>query len=236
MLRRLAFLALGCAALGGCANTERFAGIGQGSMPPTGSQRMDDTFGPGRAAARPQGQENDIIPGGMPAPGGRDIATTELAPVGPVGTIPPADPAAGRAPITPQATATAGLGTPAIPTEPAEPALPRVAALPRASDAPRSESPRVTAPAAASVAGTWTVSDAGDRCRITLTTSPLFEFYRANPQNCRARSLARINAWEQRGSEIVLLQPGGQVVARLAPQGGNYAGATASGAPVTMTR
>ncbi|WP_204316597.1 hypothetical protein, partial [Klebsiella pneumoniae] len=34
----------------------------------------------------------------------------------------------------------------------------------------------------------------GNRCRITLTSTPLFEFYRASPQNCRAPSLARINA------------------------------------------
>jgi hypothetical protein len=93
------------------------------------------------------------------------------------------------------------------------------------------------APSATTVAGTWTVTDAGDRCRITLTSTPLFEFYRASPQNCRAPSLSRINAWEQRGSEIVLLQPGGRVAARLSPQGGGaYSGATATGAPVSMAR
>ncbi|QCK86056.1 hypothetical protein E8L99_09975 [Phreatobacter aquaticus] len=235
-MTRLAAVLLATVALAGCTSS-RFDGFSTASVPPTGSDRMDGSFGRGQPdmpppQRRPGAADQDVIPGGEPGPAGS--VTTE--------DIPPPPTSGGRS----------DLGPPAIdpalrPSEPnAQPRImqeepPRVGSggpptpPPVVSALPRQETARA-APTATAIAGTWTVTDAGDRCRITLTSSPLFEFYRANPQNCRAPSLARINAWEQRGNEVVLLQPGGRVAARLFPEGGGYSGQTSSGASVTMQR
>lgn len=157
-----------------------------------------------------------------------EAETVEAAPA-PAAAAPAAAAASG---ITSQARAAAGTGAAAVPVQPQQ----QAALAPSATQVPRPASQTPGTSAATAVTGTWTVTDAGDRCRITLTSSPLFEYYRAAPQNCRAPSLSRINAWEMRGNEVVLLQSGGRVAARLFPQGGNYQGATATGATITMTR
>ena len=222
---RPAALLLCSVALAGCASSSRFGDMGGSS--PGGWERHDRTA---RAEVQPQirpAPSEDIIPGGQPGPGGT-IESQEIAPPSVTGRSDVGPSAVDQA-LAPSAPgAQPQIMQPEPPRAGTPPAPPVVSAMPRQERA---------APSATSVAGTWTVSDAGDRCRITLTSTPLFEFYRANPQNCRAPSLARINAWEQRGSEIVLLQPGGRVAARLSPQGGGaYSGATATGAPVSMQR
>jgi hypothetical protein len=234
-MTRLAAVFLVSVALAGCSSS-RFDGFSTASVPPTGSDRMDGSFGRGpqpdmpTPQSRPGSADQDVIPGGETGPAG--AVTSE--------DIPPPPTSGGRS----------DLGPPAIdpalrPSEPnAQPRImqeepPRTGGTaPPAlvSALPRQETTRSSTPTATTIAGTWTVTDAGDRCRITLTSSPLFEFYRASPQNCRAPSLARINAWEQRGNEVVLLQPGGRVAARLFPEGGGYSGQTSSGASVTMQR
>lgn len=226
----LASVALGSVPLAGCTSSSRFGGYSTAAVPPTGSERMDRGFGrsdmPPGPERRPSAADQDVIPGGQPGPAGA-VESEEIPPPS----------VAGRSDVGPSAIEPAlrpsepGTQPQIMQPEPSRmpPQAPVVSAMPR-QERPASSS-------ATQIAGTWTVSDAGDRCRITLTSTPLFEFYRANPQNCRAPSLARINAWEQRGSEVVLLQPGGRVAARLSPQGGGaYSGATASGAPVSMSR
>jgi Protease inhibitor Inh len=225
MLTRPVALLLASAALAGCTSS-RF-----GDFSSAGSPRIDSGYG--QAMPSPQRRpdvDQDVIAGGQPAPDGAVVAQDIPPPPGAVRSSSDVGPSAIEPALRP-----ADQSQPRIMVEepprggPAGPSA--VAAL------PRQEQPRATqAPSATTLAGTWTVTDAGDRCRITLTSTPLFEFYRANPQSCRAPSLARINAWEQRGSEVVLLQPGGRVAARLFPQGSGYSGATASGATVTMTR
>ena len=66
----------------------------------------------------------------------------------------------------------------------------------------------------------------------------MLDLYRASPSGCQAGSLAKVNAWQQRGQEIVLLEPGGRTAVRLFPKGdGTYEGAaTTSGAIVRMSR
>lgn len=235
MAMRPAALLLASVALAGCTSSSRFGDFSTASVPPTGSERVDRSFErsqqmpPPQPERRPSSADQDVIPGGQPGESGT-VETEEM----------PAPSVAGRSDVGPSAI------EPALrPSEPgAQPQImqpepqrggPPSSPAPVVSAMPRQERPTVSS--ATSIAGTWTVSDAGDRCRITLTSTPLFEFYRASPQNCRAPSLARINAWEQRGSEVVLLQPGGRVAARLSPQGGgSYSGATATGAPVSMAR
>jgi hypothetical protein len=239
-MTRLAAVLLASAALAGCTSS-RFDGFSSSAMPPSGSERIDGSFGRGQQAGlppqperRPMGADQDVIPGGQPGPAG--AVTAEDIPPPPGSQVARSD--VGPSAIDPVLRPSEPNAQPRIMQEeppragqPPASSPPVVSALPRQEVAPRSGPPSAT-----TIAGTWTVSDAGDRCRITLTSSPLFEFYRANPQNCRAPSLARINAWEQRGNEVVLLQPGGRVAARLFPEGGGYAGQTSTGASVTMQR
>ncbi|WP_439573323.1 protease inhibitor Inh/omp19 family protein [Phreatobacter sp.] len=229
---RLAALLVLSAALAGCTSSARFGSFSTASVPPSGSERIDQGFGrtdaPPPPESRPPGaSEADVIPGGQPGETG-GIESQEMAPPAEVGRSDSGPPAIDQSlsPSSPGGQPSIMADDPRSPSAP--PAV--VSSLPRQETARAANSPTA-------VSGTWTVTDAGDRCRITLTSTPLFEFYRASPQSCRAPSLARINAWEQRGSEIVLLQPGGRVAARLSPQGGgSYSGATATGAPVSMTR
>ena len=114
---------------------------------------------------------------------------------------------------------------------PASPANPQVAAVTPAAPAPT--------PSARSAAGVWKISDAarGD-CSISLTQQNLLDLYRATPNGCQASSLAKVNAWQQRGQEIVLLESGGRTAVRLFPKGdGTYEGqATTSGAVIRMSK
>jgi len=89
------------------------------------------------------------------------------------------------------------------------------------------------------IAGTWRISDAArGNCGITLTRQTLLDVYRATPSGCQAGSLAKVNAWQQRGQEVDLLEPGGRTAVRLFPTGdGAFEGAaTMSGAKIRMTR
>lgn len=234
MLTRPVALLLASAALAGCTS-DRFGDFSSASMPRTGSQRIDGGYGQPQPMApapqrRPSAADEDVIAGGQQAPD-QSVATEDIPPPPGAGRTSDVGPSA----IDPALRPASPSEQPRIMVE--EPPPRGSAGAPAAVAAlPRQEAPRAAAPSATTIAGTWTVSDAGDRCRITLTSTPLFEFYRASPQNCRAPSLARINAWEQRGSEVVLLQPGGRVAARLFPQGSGYSGATATGATVTMAR
>ncbi|WP_170181942.1 AprI/Inh family metalloprotease inhibitor [Phreatobacter stygius] len=234
MLTRTVALLLASAALAGCTS-DRFGDFASGPMPRSGSQRIDGSFGSQQPMApspqrRPLAADEDVIAGGQQAPD-QSVAAEDIPP--PPGSGRTSD--VGPSAIDPALRPANPSEQPRIMVE--EPPPRGAAAPPVVAALPRQEAPRPAAQSATAIAGTWTVSDAGDRCRITLTSTPLFEFYRANPQNCRAPSLARINAWEQRGSEVVLLQPGGRVAARLFPQGsGGYSGATATGATVTMAR
>jgi hypothetical protein len=92
---------------------------------------------------------------------------------------------------------------------------------------------------AGGISGNWKISDAarGD-CNIALTRQTLLDVYRASPSGCQAGSLAKVNAWQQRGQEVDLLEPGGRTAVRLFPTGdGAYEGAaTMSGAKIRMAR
>ncbi|MDT3377160.1 AprI/Inh family metalloprotease inhibitor [Labrys neptuniae] len=120
-------------------------------------------------------------------------------------------------------------GTAAAPSTSLAPPSNQVAALPTA---PRPSS-------TSSISGSWKISDAArGSCNISLTRQALLDVYRASPSGCQAGSLAKVNAWQQRGQEIDLLEPGGRTAVRLFPTGdGAYEGAaTLSGAKIRMTR
>lgn len=126
-----------------------------------------------------------------------------------------------------------GEATPGAPASPSTSLAPpgnQVAALPPATPRP---------PSTGGIAGSWKISDAArGSCNISLTRQALLDVYRASPSGCQAGSLAKVNAWQQRGQEIDLLEPGGRTAVRLFPTGdGAYEGAaTLSGAKIRMTR
>ena len=94
-------------------------------------------------------------------------------------------------------------------------------------------------PSVSGIAGSWKISDAArGNCGISLTRQTLLDVYRATPAGCQAGSLAKVNAWQQRGQEIDLLEPGGRTAVRLFPTGdGAFEGAaTTSGAKIRMTK
>lgn len=154
-----------------------------------------------------------------PAPGiAAPTTRVTSSPLPPIASspLPPSDPA-------PLGSAPAGDQVAALPPPTAPVAAPVAPAVPRARG----------------LAGTWKISDAarGD-CSIALTQTPLLDLYRASPAGCQAGSLAKVDAWQQRGQEIVLLEPGGRTAVRLFPKGdGTYEGsATTSGAVIRMSR
>lgn len=101
--------------------------------------------------------------------------------------------------------------------------------------------PRPLAPAGSSRSasiGGWTAREAtGTSCRVTLSSTPTLDLYRASAGACANRDLAGVTGWDYRDGEVYLFQPGGAVAARLRPSGGTLAGVLSkSGAPLTLTR
>jgi hypothetical protein len=134
-----------------------------------------------------------------------------------------------------------GLGQPppgAFPQpgiEPGNPPPQREASLPRpAQPAPAAAGP----PSRTAVIGNWTAREAsGGSCRVTLSSSPSLDLYKASSSGCQSRDLQRVSAWELRGDEVYLYETGGAVAARLKRSGGAFQGAGAkSGAPITLSK
>lgn len=201
-------------ALGGCASSARFDNVLGTSEP--------------RAVAQPAPA--------LPAPTG-PVASEPLAPVAP-GSGPTV--IAGAAGPSPGQDPSVIDPTGSDPTLAPVPDAAATAAATQRSQVAAVETPKPAAAAPRSVAGNWKISDAGrgTSCSIMLTQSSLLDLYRAKPQGCQASSLAKVNAWQQRGQEIVLIELGGRTAVRLFPKGdGTFEGAaTTSGAAVTMTR
>lgn len=99
----------------------------------------------------------------------------------------------------------------------------------------------VTPPAGPSRSGTvggYTARDAtGATCRVSLSSTPALDLYRASSSGCANKDLAKVTSWDFRDGEVYLYQPGGSVAARLRGAGGELSGVLAkSGAPLTLTR
>lgn len=156
--------------------------------------------------------------------------TVSTAPSGSVVSEPlPPPPGAAE----PSSTTIAGLPTPVdVPTMPGSPGpVETLGSRAAAGPAVSAGSSR-----SASVGG-WTARDAGGSCRITLSSTPALDLYRASAGSCPNKELARVTGWDFRDGEVYLYQPGGAVAARLRGSGGTLSGVLArSGAPLTLTR
>jgi hypothetical protein len=86
--------------------------------------------------------------------------------------------------------------------------------------------------------GSWRATEAGgSSCRVTLSSTPALDLYRASTSGCSNQEIARVNSWDLRGNEVFLYQQGGAVAARLPATPGTMRGVIArSGAPLTMAR
>jgi Protease inhibitor Inh len=188
-----------------------------------------------------------------PAPMGR-VSTSTLPPV----TSQPLPPTAPSAPPASSGLPPAGSSVPIDPT-PSRPAAPNpslpnpatpnvaepivappVAPAPTqtASRPPEPTSAASAAPSRTSVTGNWTAKEAAGRsCKVTLSGTPTLDLYKASSAGCQSKELQRVNAWELRGDEVYLYEPGGGIAARLKKAGSNFEGsASKTGAPVTLSK
>jgi hypothetical protein len=214
-------------ALGACEGSGRFSDFGarQAVAPPPRVQ----TFTPA-----PMGRvETSALPplGGQGLPPGpaANPELSELPPPGPGGPRnPPGVPPVGSSvEIDPEPPRLPPRS--ADPLPPAEP--PRVAARPEPAPIPAQ-------PSRTSVTGNWSAREAsGGSCRVTLSSTPTLDLYKASSSGCQTRELQRVSAWELRGDEVYLYEPGGGIAARLKQTGRDFQGAAAkTGAPITLSK
>lgn len=93
-------------------------------------------------------------------------------------------------------------------------------------------------PSRTNFVGSWRATESGgSSCRVTLSSSPALDLYRASTSGCSNEAISQVNSWDLRGNEVYLYQQGGAVAARLQATPGSMSGVLAkSGAPVTMSR
>ncbi|MFD1304073.1 AprI/Inh family metalloprotease inhibitor, partial [Methylobacterium marchantiae] len=98
--------------------------------------------------------------------------------------------------------------------------------------------PPVVSSGRSSVVGSWNAKDAtGATCKVSLSSAPALDLYKANASGCANKDLAKVTAWDYRDGEVYLYQPGGTVTARLRQGGGALDGALSkSGASLALAR
>lgn len=214
---KLALAALSTLALAACESSQRL-----GSLLPGNSVRAASPAAPAPLTAAP-GSDADTEE--LPPPPGSGGQVAALPP--PVQTLP------APAPGFPQTPPAPGASPGGVATAPGNLPPPRTAT----PVVPAAPAPAV-APTRTSVTGNWSLTEgAGNRCRLTLSSAPKLDLYGAGTSGCSARELQRVNAWELAGSEVILYEPGGAVVARLRQAGDGYSGvSTRSGAPISMAK
>lgn len=208
MLKRVtvvgAVLGLG---LGACANVSRF----DGAQAP-------------RASSAPVYQTPTAEP---PVQASPSVATAPIQ----TQALPP--PGGQQPPTAPQSPATATL--PGAVAQPVEPTLsgPSTGVAQSQSQGgvtPMTGGGRVatlgpaSSPAAArssgasrdNVVGGWTAREAtGSSCKVTLSSSPALDLYRASAAGCANKDLQKVIAWDYRDGDVYLYQSGGAVAARM---------------------
>lgn len=174
------------------------------------SSRIEDTGRRGRVG--PQAALVDPV---VPVPSGA-VTSSPLAPppgvaAAPDGALPPSGDVAAVAP---------GTGVIAEPVTPPPPP------------------PPVVTSGRASVVGSWNARDAtGGTCKVSLSSAPALDLYKATASGCPNKDLAKVSAWDFRDGEVYLYQPGGTVAARLRQAGGSLDGALSkSGAALALAR
>lgn len=166
-----------------------------------------------------------------PGPQAALDTTIPAMPAAPITTAPLAPPpGAAIAPVEPPPVADVAVA-PATPV--IAPPEPSVAAV-----APPAPPPVVVSSGRSSVVGSWTAKDAtGASCKVSLSSAPALDLYKASAAGCPNKDLSKVTAWDYRDGEVYLYQPGGTVTARLRQGGGALDGALSkSGASLAMVR
>ncbi|RUW59750.1 protease inhibitor Inh/omp19 family protein [Mesorhizobium sp. M7A.F.Ca.US.008.03.1.1] len=115
---------------------------------------------------------------------------------------------------------------------PTAPANAQVAALPSDGSAPAGASD-VTA---ASVAGVWNASVAGQSCKVATPQTKFGAGFRAGPLHCPA-PMDGVKSWNVAGKQLTLYDESGGALARLYSSGGSkFDGQTSNGQPISLTR
>lgn len=87
------------------------------------------------------------------------------------------------------------------------------------------------------VSGTWNVDSDNPDCRMILAFTKWSGGYRAATRRCNSTELASVSAWDVKGQQVVLMDAGGNTVARLyQTSGSRYDGTTNGGSPISFTR
>lgn len=220
--RRLLLTLLCAASLGACANADRLTGQSIGSRPiGAAAERASPSLPPSEPIVTSRVESQPL-----PPPGGALAAPQ----VGAAPTDPLFSPSAPSAPSTP-------------------PPAPRTIETPTLGGGGReiatlggggSETGRRGAVSSRDgVIGGWTAREAtGGSCRVTLSSTPALDLYRANASGCANRDLQKITAWDYRDGEVFLYQPGGAVAARMrVNDGSSLSGVVArSGANLSLSR
>jgi len=155
------------------------------------------------------------------------LAGCQSARMGGVETPPPLNPAPkGQVESQP-------LPPPAAPENkfPEPPQGAEVASLPPSQ--PPANAPDVTV---GSVAGVWSVTIAGQSCRVATPQTKYGSGYRAGPLKCPA-PIDGVKSWNVAGKQLTLYDETGSALARLYSSGsGRFDGQTSGGQPISLTR
>ena len=85
--------------------------------------------------------------------------------------------------------------------------------------------------------GAWTVSTAGSNCQIFLALTKWSGGYRAASRGCSAKSISDVQAWDVRGTQVVLIDSSGATAANLYRSGAErYDGSTGGGGAISFSR
>jgi hypothetical protein len=226
MLHRLVFVTIAAAAVAGCQGSGRFSDFGgAGGRPPQAA-----------VAARPPplapAPTSPVQSSPLPPVSAQPAPSPGLPPIGsslPIETPDGGQPRGGARPR-------AAIDPPVDGADPDPPVQPRpqVAARPEPAPPAAASGP----PTRTSVTGNWTAREAaGGNCRVTLSSAPTLDLYKASTSGFQSRELKGVNAWELRGDEVYLYETGGGVAARLKRSGGSFEGsASRTGAPITLSK
>lgn len=87
------------------------------------------------------------------------------------------------------------------------------------------------------VSGAWIVASDSADCRMILAFTKWSGGYRAATKRCISPELTSVSAWDVKGQQVVLMDSGGNTIARLYHSGGErYDGTTNGGSPISFTR
>ncbi|GJD94175.1 AprI/Inh family metalloprotease inhibitor [Methylobacterium iners] len=158
---------------------------------------------------------------------------------GPQAALEPAVPAMPSSPVTsaPLAPPPGASAAPSDEPPPAVAVAPGTPVIAEPTYVPP-PAPPVVASGRSAVVGSWTAKDAtGATCRVSLSSAPALDLYKASAAGCANKDLAKVSAWDFRDGEVYLYQPGGTVTARLRQGGGGLDGALSkSGAALALAR